>query len=51
MSSSVTGAQTAEVMIISVFMAIMAFVRHWTNIKRLMAGTESKTYLSKKNRK
>ena len=48
---ALTGAQTAEVMIISVFMAIMAFVRHWTNIKRVLAGTESKTYLSKKNRK
>lgn len=48
---TLTGAQIAEVMIISVFMAVMAVVRHWTNVKRLMAGTENKTYLSKKNRK
>lgn len=47
---ALTGAQIAEVMIISLFMASMAVVRHWTNVKRLVAGTESKTYLSKKNR-
>lgn len=45
-----TGVQIAEVMLITLFMAVMAYVRHWTNIKRLLAGTESKTYLSKKNR-
>ncbi len=45
-----TGAQIVEMMIISLFMAAMAYVRHWQNIKRLLAGTESKTYLSKKNR-
>ncbi len=45
------GLQIAEVMLVSLFMAIMAVVRHWANMKRLIAGTESKTYLSKKNRK
>ncbi len=48
---ALTGAQIAEVMIISFLLAVMAYARHWTNIKRLIAGTESKTYLSKKNRK
>ncbi len=46
-----TTAQIAEIMIISFLLAVMAYARHWTNIKRLIAGTESKTYLSKKNRK
>ena len=48
---ALTGVQIAEIMIISVLLAVMAYARHWTNIKRLIAGTESKTYLSKKNRK
>lgn len=47
---ALTGGQIAEIMIISLLLAAMAYARHWTNIKRLMAGTESKTYLSKKNR-
>ena len=47
---ALAGAQIAEIMLISLFMAVMAVVRHWTNIKRLAAGTENKTYLSKKNR-
>lgn len=51
MLGALTGAQIAEILTISVFMAVMAVVRHWTNVKRLMVGTESKTYLSKKNRK
>ena len=45
-----TTAQIAEIMIITIFMAVMAYVRHWANIKRLMAGKESKTYLSKKGK-
>lgn len=48
---ALTGAQIAEIMIISFLLAVMAYARHWTNIKRLTAGTESKTYLSKKHRK
>ena len=43
--------QVAEILAISLFMAIMAIARHWSNIKRLIKGEESKTYLSKKNRK
>lgn len=47
---ALTGGQIAEVLIISVIMASMALIRHWSNVKRLAAGTESKTYLFKKNR-
>lgn len=42
--------QIAEMMVISLILAAMAYIRHWENIKRLLAGTERKTYLSKKNR-
>ena len=45
-----TGAQIAEIMIITLIMAVMAYVRHWSNIKRLIAGNESKTYFSKKKK-
>lgn len=47
---TLTTAQIAEIMVISVILAAMAFIRHAANIKRLMAGTESKTYLSKKGK-
>jgi len=47
---ALTGAQIAEIMIISILLAIMAYARHWTNIKRLLSGTESKTYLSKSHK-
>ena len=47
---ALSAAQIAELMILAVFMAAMAYIRHWTNIKRLIKGTESKTYLSSKNR-
>jgi glycerol-3-phosphate acyltransferase PlsY len=47
---ALTGIQIAEVLVISVCMASMALIRHWTNVKRLVAGTENKTYLLKKNR-
>lgn len=47
---ALTTAQIAEIMIIALFMAVMAYVRHWSNIKRLIAGKESKTYLSKKGK-
>lgn len=46
-----TTSQMIEIMVLSLFLAGMAYVRHWENIKRLIAGTESKTYLSKKNKK
>lgn len=45
-----TTAQIVEIMVIALFMAVMAYVRHWTNIKRLLAGNENKTYLSKKGK-
>ncbi len=48
---ALTTVQIAEILIISFLLAVMAYVRHWTNIKRLIAGMESKTYLSRKNRK
>lgn len=38
-----------EMYIIAVFLALMAFWKHRENIKRLLAGTERKTYLLKKN--
>ena len=47
---ALTTVQIAEIMIISLFLAVMAYVRHWTNIKRLLSGTESKTYLTKKGK-
>lgn len=43
-----TGAHIAEMLLVSVFLAVMAYVRHADNIRRLIAGTERKTYLSKK---
>lgn len=43
-----TGAHIAEMLLISMFLAVMAYVKHADNIKRLLAGTERKTYLSKK---
>lgn len=46
---ALTGAQIAEMMVISLFLAGMAYARHWENIKRLLKGTERKTYLTKKS--
>ena len=40
--------QMAEVIILSLFLSVMAIGRHADNIKRLLNGTEGKTYLSKK---
>jgi len=37
-----------EVILLSLFLSVMAILRHAENIKRLLAGTERKTYLSKK---
>ncbi|MBQ8327255.1 MAG: glycerol-3-phosphate 1-O-acyltransferase PlsY [Lachnospiraceae bacterium] len=39
-----------EMYAVGVFLAVMAFVKHRANIKRLIKGTESKTYLSKKKK-
>ncbi len=40
--------QIAEVITLSLFLSVMAIGRHADNIKRLLTGTEGKTYLSKK---
>lgn len=45
---SLTALQTVELLGISLFLTVMAYVKHTENIKRLLAGTERKTYLSKK---
>lgn len=39
-----------ELYIVTFFLTVMAFWKHRTNIKRLLTGTERKTYLSKKNK-
>ena len=39
-----------EMYAVGVFLAVMAFVKHRANIGRLIKGTESKTYLSKKKK-
>ena len=38
-----------EMYLVMLFLALLAFWKHRENIKRLMKGTERKTYLSKKN--
>lgn len=43
-----TQAHLNELYLVSVFLAAMAFWRHKDNIKRLLSGTERKTYLNKK---
>lgn len=45
---ALTTIQIVEIMILSLFLSVMAILRHAENIKRLLAGTERKTYLSKK---
>lgn len=39
-----------EIYCIGLFLAVMAFWKHRSNIQRLLAGTEKKTYLSKKKK-
>lgn len=39
-----------EMYIVASFLLIMAFWRHRSNIKKLIEGTERKTYISKKNK-
>lgn len=45
-----SAAGRAELYILAAIVTVMAFVRHRENIKRLLAGNERKTYLSKKNK-
>ncbi len=44
------GAILYEFYVLAAVIMIMAFFRHHENIKRLLAGNERKTYLSKKNK-
>lgn len=39
-----------EAYAIIICLAAMAYCKHWANIRRLIAGTERKTYLSKNNK-
>lgn len=39
-----------EMYLVALFLLIMAFWRHRSNIKKLLEGTERKTYISKKNK-
>lgn len=39
-----------EMYIVTAFLTVMAYWKHKDNIKRLLAGNERKTYLSKKNK-
>ena len=39
-----------EMYVLAFLLAVMAFWKHRENIKRLLSGTERKTYLSKRNR-
>lgn len=45
-----TQADLNEMYIIAILLMIMAFWRHHSNIKKLLEGTERKTYISKKNK-
>ena len=40
----------AEMYVIAAFLTAMAYWKHRENIKRLLSGTERKTYLFKKNK-
>ncbi|MBQ7956208.1 MAG: glycerol-3-phosphate 1-O-acyltransferase PlsY [Lachnospiraceae bacterium] len=45
-----TQAQLIELYILAGFLTVLAFWKHRENIKRLLTGTERKTYLFKKNK-
>ena len=45
-----TKAHLIEMYAVALFLALMAFWKHRDNIKRLLAGTERKTYLSSKKK-
>lgn len=45
-----TQPQLLELYAVGLFLAVMAFWKHRDNIKRLLSGTERKTYLSSKNK-
>jgi len=42
--------QLNEMYVITLILAMIAYGKHWANIKRLLKGEERKTYLSKKNK-
>lgn len=44
-----TQPQLIELYILAGALAVMAYGKHWENIKRLLKGEERKTYLTKKN--
>lgn len=44
-----TQAELYELYVVGAFLTIMAYVKHRENIKRLLNGTERKTYLTKKS--
>ena len=44
----VTQPHLMEMYAIAAFLTVLAYGKHWANIKRLLSGTESKTYLFKK---
>ncbi len=43
-------AHCIEMYIIALMMTVLAFYQHRANIKRLITGTERKTYIFKKNK-
>ncbi|MDD2973355.1 MAG: glycerol-3-phosphate 1-O-acyltransferase PlsY [Lachnospiraceae bacterium] len=44
-----TQAHLNELYVIGAFLTVMAYYKHWENIKRLLSGTERKTYLTRKS--
>ncbi len=47
---NMTQAALIEMYIVAAFLTIMAYYKHWGNIKRLLKREERKTYLFKKNK-
>jgi len=45
-----TQVQLNEMYVIAFVLAVIAYGKHWENIKRLLKGEERKTYLSKKKK-
>lgn len=45
-----TQVQLYEMYMVAALLAVMAYGKHWDNIKRLLKGSERKTYLFKKNK-
>ena len=42
--------EKAEIPVVAAFLTVMAYYKHKDNIKRLLGGTERKTYLTHKNK-